>query len=124
MLNPILKYGLTMLVSEITAMKQQVIIDDTTLRVQTMELPDFEVGVDVLALDIGVQNDEYRLTALSMEETEDGMTDVILTYSSETEYTRQVAVAVNGTGLSWSDVEVSGVDLSGVTVTDPVAQVT
>jgi len=85
------------------------LLDDGSLRVETLAIPDFEPGVDKLVLDATPQNDGYALSGLSLSEVEkdDGETgtDVTLTYESDDQITRHVVIRLHATGVTLKDIE-------------------
>ncbi|GHG96901.1 hypothetical protein [Pseudodonghicola xiamenensis] len=85
------------------------LLDDGSLRIETLTIPDFEPGIDKLVLDATPQNDGYALSGLSLSEVEkdDGETgtDVTLTYESDDQITRHVVISLHATGVTLKDIE-------------------
>ena len=68
-------------------------------------IDDFEPGIDTLEIDASVTNSAYELSEVRLEEDEqEGTTNVIVSYTSETEVNRDVVITVNATGVDIDDL--------------------
>lgn len=68
-------------------------------------IEDFEPGLDTLDLQPSVDGSAYELSGLRLEEDEQaGTTDVIVSYTSETEINRDVVITINATGVDIDDL--------------------
>lgn len=86
------------------------VVDDDTWQVQTLNITDFEPGVDKLVLQADRQSDEYALASVRLEDSEDRggnpITNVIMSYEHDTDVTREVAVILHAAGVDWTDIEI------------------
>ena len=68
-------------------------------------IDDFEPGIDTLEIDASVTISACELSEFKLEEDEqEGTTNVIVSYTSETEVNRDVVITVNATGVDIDDL--------------------
>lgn len=90
--------------------------EDTTYRIETLTIEDFEPGVDTVILETSTQSDDYTLSTIALAEVagrEGTDTEITLTYENPESFTRDVVIILTGaTGVSWDDFELDGADRS------------
>ncbi len=88
-----------------------VIVNGTTVHIESFNIADFEPGVDTLVLDPTSLDDDYDLSMLQLDENAAGThTDLILTYEKPGELARNVIVQLGTGGMTWDDVELENID--------------
>lgn len=85
---------------------------DGTTRVEVLTIGDFDPAQDTIVIGPYVLDQDYVIQAAELiERADDGQTDVVMTYESQSDEDRTVIVTVNAVGLELDDfIFVDGTD--------------
>lgn len=85
---------------------------DGTTRVEVLTIGDFDPAQDTIVISPYVLDQDYVIQAAELiERADDGQTDVVMTYESQSDEDRTVIVTVNAVGLELDDfIFVDGTD--------------
>lgn len=88
---------------------------DDTVTLGGVRIDDFTTGEDVIVIDATPEDESFDLISARLEQTTDSygdpITNIVLSYESDTDFNRDVAITLLGGGvLNWDDISFTGAD--------------
>ena len=82
-----------------------------------VSINDFEPSVDMVIVELQILNASFEVTEARLEEdASTGITQLIISYESDTELDRDVSIVIQATGVTWDDITFEGDNVPPVLV--------